>query len=96
VVIIDHNSDVLFDMGTINRNDPFLTHKPQVMALAYMDEPLVRQVCSTHSIAIFNGQSAMAYHLAVVPQRSPPGLIRLRQLLAELKCGVTMPVQRPS
>ena len=96
VVIIDHNGAVLFDMGTIDRNDPFLVHRPLVMALAYMDEPLVRQVCATHSVAVFNGRSAMAYHLAVVPQRSPPGLIRLRQLMAELKCGVTMPVQRPS
>jgi len=96
VVIIDHNSDVLFDMGTINRNDPFLTHKPQVMALAYMDEPLVRQVCATHSVAIFNGQSARAYHLAMVPQRPPPGITRLRQLMAQLRCGAVMPAQPPS
>jgi hypothetical protein len=96
VVIIDHNSDVLFDMGTINRNDPFLTHKPLVMALAYMDEPLVRQVCATHTVAVFNGQSARAYHLTVVAQRSPPGITRLRQLMAQLKCGVVMSAQPPS
>jgi len=96
IVIIDHNSDVLFDMGTINRNDPFLTHRPLVMALAYMDEPLVRQVCATHTVAVFNGQSAREFRLPVVAQRSPPGLERLRELMARLKCGAVMPAQPPS
>ena len=87
VVVIDHDSQVLFDMGTVTRNDPFLVHKPQVMALAYMDEPLVRQLCATHSVMVFNGQSAAEYGLNIIPWRSPRRLVALRQVMAELNCG---------
>ncbi len=90
VVIVDHDSDVLFDMGTLNRNDPFLVHKPQVMALAYMDEALVRQVCATHTVAVFNGQSAIEYGLSTTPWRSPRRIVSLRRVMARLNCGVTI------
>jgi hypothetical protein len=32
----------------------------------------------------------------MVPQRPPPGITRLRQLMAQLKCGAVMPAQPPS
>jgi hypothetical protein len=90
VVVVDHSSQVLFDMGTVTRNDPFLIHKPQVMALAYMDEPLLRQLCATHTVLIFNGQSATAYGLNIIPWRSSRRLAALRQVMAELNCGRPM------
>jgi len=90
VVIVDHDGQLLFDTGTIVRNDPLLRHGPQVMALAYMNEPLVRQVCATHSVAIFNADSAIAYGMGTVPWRSPPELVRLRQVMQSLNCGRPM------
>ena len=90
VVVIDHNSQVLFDMGTVTRNDPFLVHKPQVMALAYLDEPLVRRLCASHTVLIFNGRSAAAYGLNIIPWRPPRRLSALRQVMAELNCGRPM------
>jgi hypothetical protein len=90
VVIVDHDSQVLFDMGTVVRNDPLLAHRPKVLALAFMNEALVRQVCATHSVAVFNGQSAKAYGVNAIPWRSPRELIRLRQIMAQLNCGATM------
>jgi len=90
VVIVDHNGQVLFDMGTLVRNDPMLRHKPQVMALAYMDEPLVRRVCAEHSVAVFNGESAKAFGVSTILWHSPSGVNHLRQVMAQLKCGVTM------
>jgi hypothetical protein len=90
VVIVDHASTVLFDMGTLTRNDPFLTRKPQVMVLAYMNEPLLRQLCATHSVAIFNGASAAQFGLKTDPWRSSPGLVRLRRVMAELNCGLPL------
>jgi hypothetical protein len=90
VVVVDHDSEVLFDMGTVTRNDPFLVHKPQVMALAYLDEPLVRRLCASHTVLIFNGRSAAAYGLNIIPWRPPRRLSALRQVMAELNCGRPM------
>jgi hypothetical protein len=90
VVLIDHNSDILFDMGTINRNDPLLARQPKVMALVEMDEPLVRQLCATHSVTIFNAQSALAFGIDTLPWHSPRRLVYLRGLLTQLHCGRVM------
>jgi hypothetical protein len=90
VVIVDHDGQVLFDMGTLVRNDPLLRRKPQVLALAFMNEALVRQVCAAHSVAVFNGQSAMAYGVGVMPWHSSAGVSHLRQVMAQLNCGATM------
>ena len=90
VVIVDHDSQVLFDMGTLVRNDPMLAHKPQVLALAFMNEALVRQVCAAHSVAVFNGESAKAYGVGAMPWHSPASLDHLRQVMTELNCGATM------
>jgi hypothetical protein len=90
VVVVDHNSQVLFDMGTVTRNDPFLGHPPRVMALVEMNEPMVRQLCATHSVAVFNGCSAQSYGVDTVPWRSPGRLAQLRKVMASLKCGQVM------
>ena len=90
VVVIDHDSNLLFDMGTLNRNDPLLVHRPKVMALVEMDEPLLRQLCATHSVSIFNARSAVAYGVTTVQWRSPGRLIYLRGLLTQLHCGQVM------
>jgi len=90
VVVIDHDSGLLFDMGTLNRNDPLLQRRPKVMALVEMDEPLVRQLCASHSVSIFNARSALAYGVPTVPWRPPPRLDGLRALLTQLRCGQVM------
>jgi len=90
VVVIDHDSKLLFDMGTLNRNDPLLEHRPKVMALVEMDAPLVRQLCATHSVSIFNARSALAYGVPTVPWRPPARLDALRELLTQLHCGQVM------
>jgi hypothetical protein len=92
VVIIDNTSAVLFDLGTVTRNDPFLAHGPKVMALNYMDEPQLRQLCASHSIAVFNGASATQFGMNTIPWHTPPGVARLRQVMAELRCG--QPIRR--
>ena len=92
VVVVDHNSDVLFDMGTLTRNDPFLARGPKVMALGFMNDDMVRQLCATHSVVVFNGQSARDYHVALVPWRGDRGIARLRSLMRQLNCY--KPMQR--
>jgi hypothetical protein len=91
VVVIDHDSNVLFDKGTLTRNDPFLVHSPKVMALADMDGDMVRQLCgSGMSVLIFNGQSAASYGIDIVPWNGDLGFARLRALMTQLKCGRVM------
>lgn len=90
VVIVDHDGPILFDMGTVTRNDPFLTHPPQVMALVEMNEPMVRQICATHSVSVFNGRSAQAFGIDTIPWGSPRRLTHLRQLMGQIGCGQVM------
>ncbi|MGH6971302.1 MAG: hypothetical protein ACREEQ_06795, partial [Caulobacteraceae bacterium] len=92
VVLIDHDGALLFDMGTVTRNDPFLIKGPKVMALAAMDAPMVRRLCASgQSIAVFNGRDAQAFGIDVIRQPPDPYAARLRALLASLKCGQPMP-----
>jgi hypothetical protein len=86
VVIIDHNSSVLFDMGTLTRNDPFLERRPKVMALIALTGPGVRRLCATQRVLVFNGQSARAWGLDTVPWRGSPYAAQLRALMKELGC----------
>ena len=67
VVVIDHNSNVLFDMGTLTRNDPFLVHAPKVVALVSLSDAGARQLCATQRLVVFNGQSAKAWGVDTVP-----------------------------
>jgi hypothetical protein len=91
VVVIDHESDdVLFDKGTLTRNDPFLVRGPKVMALVDMDGDMVRELCANHAVAIFDGHAARAYGLDIVPWREDPGLAPLRTIMARMNCGTPM------
>jgi len=91
VVVIDHESDgVLFDKGTLTRNDPFLAHGPKVMALIDMDGDMARDLCADHTVAIFDGHAARAYGLDLVPWREDPGLAPLRAIMAGMNCGTPM------
>lgn len=89
VVIIDHDSDILFDMGTVTRNDPLLQTPPKVMALAAMNEATVRRLCASGlRISIFDGRDAAAEGIDVVRNATPSRYAaRLRDLMAQLKCG---------
>jgi hypothetical protein len=87
VVLVDHQTQVLFDMGTVTRNDPFLVHRPLVMAMVELNEPMLRQLCATQRVMVFNGQSATDYGLPTIPWRSPRRLVALRQVMAQLDCG---------
>jgi hypothetical protein len=57
-----------------------------------LNEPLVRQLCATHTVMVFNGQSAAEYGLNIIPWHSPRHLVALRQVMAELNCG--RPIRR--
>ena len=94
VVVIDHNSQVLFDMGTLVRNDPLLVHNPKVMALADMDDDTVRELCAQHSVLVFNGRTAAAYGIDIVPWRGPLDIARRRALMKQLGCYHLMPPPR--
>ncbi|HWF77695.1 MAG TPA: hypothetical protein VN694_11030, partial [Caulobacteraceae bacterium] len=86
VVVIDHNSSILFDMGTVTRNDPFLERRPKVMALVALTESGVRQLCAQQRVLVFNGQSAQAWGLETVPWRGSLYAAHLRALMRELGC----------
>jgi hypothetical protein len=86
VVIIDHNSTVLFDMGTLTRNDPFLAHAPRVIALVSLTDTGVRRLCATQRILVFNGQSAKAWGLATVPWHGSLYAAHERQTMISLGC----------
>jgi hypothetical protein len=90
VVVIDHDSQVLFDMGTLTRNDPFLERSPKVMALIGLSPPLLRELCASHSVLIFDGESAASFGVPVKPQRVHPGIARVRHYMAALGCGRRM------
>jgi hypothetical protein len=83
---------VLFDKGTLTRNDPFLAHGPKVMALADMDGDMVRELCAQHlRVVIFNGADAQRYGIDVIPWNGPQDVARLRALIAQLNCAQPMP-----
>jgi hypothetical protein len=86
VVMIDHNSDVLFDMGTLVRNDPFLTHRPKVMAAHGMDGPMTNDICATQRVLVFNGDSAKAWGVPTVPWRGNPHSAAIRRIMQHLGC----------
>jgi hypothetical protein len=87
VVVVDHDSQVLFDMGTLTRNDPFLEHSPKVMALIGLSGPLLRELCASRSVLIFDGRSAAEFGIPLRPQAINPGIARVRRYMAELGCG---------
>jgi hypothetical protein len=88
VVLVDHNGSqgVLFDMGTLVRNDPFLAHRPKVMALISLTDVGVRQLCATRRVLVFNGRSAAAWGLPTVPWNGSPYAAGVRQLTQSIGC----------
>jgi hypothetical protein len=86
VVVIDHNSNVLFDMGTLTRNDPFLAHAPRVVALVSLSDAGARQLCATQRLVVFNGQSAKAWGVDTVPWNGSLYAAHIRQLMIGLGC----------
>ena len=80
-------------MGTVTRNDPFLTRPPRVMALPTS----TRRCCErsrNRSVAVFDGESAVTYGILPGPDLSAR-LVRLRRVMAQLKFG-PMLVPRPT
>ena len=86
VVIIDHNSNVLFDLGTLDRNDPFLARPPRVVSLIGLTDVGVRRLCATRRLVVFNGQSAKAWGVDTVPWHGSLYAAHLRQLMMSLGC----------
>ncbi|HZZ88874.1 MAG TPA: hypothetical protein VFE13_11145 [Caulobacteraceae bacterium] len=86
VVVIDNNRP-WFDMGVVVRNDPFLIAGPKVMLLAALDEPQVRLLCGRGPVAVFDGAQALALGADTVEAPPDPNAVRLRGVMAQLKCG---------
>ena len=86
VVVIDHNSDVLFDLGTLERNDPFLARLPRVIALIGLTDEGMRKVCATQRVLVFNGQSAKAWGVFAVPWHGSLYAAHERALMISLGC----------
>ncbi|HVN00077.1 MAG TPA: hypothetical protein VMT68_07665 [Caulobacteraceae bacterium] len=96
VVIIDHEGPLGFNPGTVVRNDPFLgPGQPKVMQLSYMNEALMRQVCAMGAIEVFGGANAAAAGIDTAASRPEPQVVRLRVLMARLRCGTPMPLLHP-
>ncbi len=91
VVLVDPDDGVWFDMGVVVRNDPFLAGGPKVMALSFLTEPMVRQLCARYSVAVFDGQSAQALGIDVTPYGPAPQVAELRQQMRRIGCGRPIP-----
>jgi hypothetical protein len=88
VVIIDDDSDIQFNSGTVTRNDPFLLRTPKVMALAAMNAASVRRLCGSGlRIEVFSGRNAAANGIDVVRTTPDQYAAGLRALMAQLKCS---------
>ena len=86
VVVIDHNSNVLFDMGTLTRNDPFLARRPRVVALVALTDTGVRRLCATQRVLVFNADSAKAWGLVTAPWNGSTHAAQMRTLMQAIGC----------
>ena len=73
-------------MGTLTRNDPFLAHRPKVMALIALTDTGVRQLCASQRVLVFNGASAKAWRVDTVPWHGSTTAAQLRGLMQGLGC----------
>jgi hypothetical protein len=96
VVVIDHDSDVLFDKGTVTHNDPFLRRSPKVMSLSDMDYEMTRDLCASERVLVFNGQSAQAYGIQTIPWNGDLGIAQLRVYMRRLGCYKPLLPARPA
>jgi hypothetical protein len=86
VVVVDNNRP-WFDMGVVVRNDPLLLSRPKVMLLAALDGAQVRDLCGRGPVGLFDGPQAAALGADTVEAPPDPNAMRLRRLMAELRCG---------
>jgi len=86
VVVIDHLGRQFFDLGTLDRNQPFLGGGPKVMALAFLSDDQIRRLCSTKRVQLFDGDVARRFGIDLTPIAPPPEVLRRRELMAELHC----------
>jgi len=91
VVIIDRDYRHWFDVGTITRNDPFLTRGPKVMMLSWMNDADVRAVCARYSISVFDGEKARALGIDLIEADTVEEGVEQRALMAQLHCGHRLP-----
>jgi hypothetical protein len=87
VVVIDHLGRRFFDLGTLNRNEPFLDAGPKVMALAFLSADQIRGLCSTKKVELFDGDTARRFGIDLAPIAAPAEVLDRRALMAELGCN---------
>ncbi len=86
VVVVDNIGSVLFDQGTLVRNDPFLANQPKVMELDGLTDAGVRTLCATQRLLVFNGLSARSWSVPTVPWDGSAHDTDLRGLMMRLGC----------
>jgi hypothetical protein len=86
VVVVDNIGSVLFDMGTLVRNDPFLANRPKVMELPPLTDTGVRDLCATKTVLVFNGASAKSWAVPTAPWHDDPHAADLRRLMTSIGC----------
>jgi hypothetical protein len=86
VVVVDNIGSVLFNMGALVRNDPFLTNRPKVMELLPLTDAGVRDLCATKKVLVFNGRSATSWGVPTAPWDGDPHAADLRRLMMSLGC----------
>ena len=86
VVVVNNIGSVLFDQGTLVRNDPFLANRPKVMELDGLTDAGVRTLCATQRLLVFNGLSARSWGVPTVPWDGSAHDTDLRGLMMRLGC----------
>jgi len=62
------------------RNDPALTNKPLTFDIRFLDEAMVRDLCSRYRVRLFGGEDAARYGIGVNDPAGHPDYARLRLL----------------
>jgi len=87
VVIVDDGKP-WFDANTVIRNDPLLLRGPKILSLGALDAAQVSDLCARGPVGYFDGRQAGALGLETMDGfYVEPKLLRLRALMAQLKCG---------
>jgi len=86
VVVVDNIGSVLFDQGTLVRNDPFLANRPKVMELLPLTDTDVRDLCATKKVLVFNGRSARSWGIPTISWDGDPHATEMRGLMMSIGC----------
>lgn len=78
VVIVD--SIGIYYGNDLVRNDPYLTNRPLTFEISFLNETLVRDLCSRFRIAIFDGKDAARFGIAGSNAANHSDYVRLRAL----------------